>query len=89
MFGLATRARGAGDQGQVKDELEKYSSIHPARIGGYATEKEGKRARDAKGKGVDRESDLVEAIREMTDMEEVASLDKRWNSSWRQPLFSR
>jgi dynactin-4 len=87
MFGLASRARGGGgDQGTAKDELDKYSSIHPARAGGVA---QGKRGRDAKGKGVERESDLVEAMRKMTDMEQIASIDKRWTFSWRPPLLSK
>ncbi|GAA5928338.1 uncharacterized protein JCM15063_003854 [Sporobolomyces koalae] len=86
VFGLAARARGAGDQGTVKDELEKYSSIHPARSGGY---KDGHRERDAKGKTVDRESQLADSIKRMTNLEEIASLDQRWNASWKQPLLSR
>ncbi|GAA5959858.1 hypothetical protein JCM3765_000622 [Sporobolomyces pararoseus] len=85
MFGLAARARGGGDQGTARDELEKYSSIHPARSGGVS---EGKRGKDVKGKGVERESDLVEAMRSMTDMEQVASIEKRWTASWRPPLLS-
>ncbi|GAA5915649.1 uncharacterized protein JCM6883_000705 [Sporobolomyces salmoneus] len=86
MFGLASRARGAGgDQGTARDELEKYSSIHPARAGNAS---EGERGKDVKGKGVETEADLVDAMRQMTDIEQIASIDKRWNSSWKPPLLS-
>ncbi|GAA5878959.1 hypothetical protein JCM16303_007244 [Sporobolomyces ruberrimus] len=85
MFGLAGRARGGGDQGTAKDELERYSSVHPARAGGSA---EVRRTADVKGKGVSREADLVDTMRKIADLEQIASIDKRWNSSWNPPLLS-
>ncbi|GAA5860096.1 hypothetical protein JCM1840_001882 [Sporobolomyces johnsonii] len=93
LFGLSARARGAGDQGAFKDELEKYISLYPARDGGVNGEKETKGGKasssNAKGKEVDRDAEMVKAMREMKDVEEIASLDKRWTTSWRQPLLSR
>ncbi|GAA6059287.1 hypothetical protein JCM10212_006680 [Sporobolomyces blumeae] len=89
MYGLAAKARGGGDQGTARDELDRYSSSHPARTGGIARETDETRTRDSKGKRAAREDDLVQAMREMTDLERVASLDKRWTTSWRQPLLSQ
>lgn len=89
MFGLAARARGGGtgpgaDQGTARDELEPYSSAYPARGGGG-----GGGTRDVKGKGVRRESDRVAAMRDMTDLDDVASFDQRSTLSWNPPLLSR
>jgi dynactin-4 len=75
------------------DELEEYKSLYCSRGDGAGSEKENKRARSAaereKGKGVDREVDAVKAMREMTDVEEVAGMDQRWSSSWKPPLLSK
>ncbi|GAA5901481.1 hypothetical protein JCM6882_006291 [Rhodosporidiobolus microsporus] len=91
LFGVSSRARAANDAGTGVDELERYSSLYPVRGGGAGSEKENKRARSAaeKGKGVDREAEAVKAMREMTDWEGVASVDKRWTSSWKAPLLSK
>ncbi|GAA6002447.1 hypothetical protein JCM10207_001126 [Rhodosporidiobolus poonsookiae] len=93
LFGTSSRARAAHDAGTAVDELEKYRSLYEARGGGTGSrDKENKRARTAPvptGAGVDREADLVKAMREMTDLEEVASVDQRWVTSWKPPLLSR
>ena len=83
-------AAGASSTG-APDELEPYKSLYPARGGGPGSEKENRRARAAsdKGKGVDRDAQMVQAMRGMSDMEHVASLDKRWMSGWNMPVLSR
>lgn len=80
-----------GDASTAPDELEPYKSLYPARGGGPGSEKENRRARAAsdKGKGVDRDAQMVQAMRGMSDMEHVASLDKRWMSGWNMPVLSR
>ncbi|BGP00424.1 hypothetical protein NBRC10513v2_003674 [Rhodotorula toruloides] len=89
-FGTSSRARGGGgDAGQAADELERYSSLYPSRGGEPGSEKENRRARAAsKGKAVDRDAEVVARMREMTDFEEVASLDRRWTAGWQPPVFS-
>lgn len=77
MFGLSSRTRGADAQG-ARDDLDKYESLFPAGGGGEK----------GKGKVVDRDAEHVRIVTEMRDMEEVASLDKRWTSSWKQPLLA-
>ncbi|GAA5835594.1 hypothetical protein JCM11251_002972 [Rhodosporidiobolus azoricus] len=91
LFGPVSRSRAANDAGTGVDELEKYRSLYPARGGGAGSEKENKKARSVaeKGKGVDREAEAVKAMREMTDWEDVASVDKRWTSSWKAPMLSK
>lgn len=90
LFGTSSRARGGADAGQAADELERYSSLYPSRGGGPGSEKENRRTRVAgKGKAVDRDAELLERMREMTDMEEVASLDRRWTAGWQPPVLSK
>ncbi|GAA5944772.1 hypothetical protein JCM3775_006495 [Rhodotorula graminis] len=89
-----TRARhGAhgGDASTAPDELEPYKSLYPARGGGPGSEKENRRARAAsdKDKGVDRDAELVQAMRSMVDMEQVASVERRWTAGWGVPVLSR
>ena len=78
LFGLASRARGGEGKG-VKDDLDKYESLGP--VGGAAKEKR-------KGKKVDTEAERMREMREMGNVEVVASLEKRWTSSWQQPILS-
>ncbi|GAA5983198.1 hypothetical protein JCM11641_006845 [Rhodosporidiobolus odoratus] len=89
LFGTSSRLRAANDAGTAVDELEPYSSLYTSGGGGAGSAKENKRMRTLeKGKGVEREADLVKAMREMTDLEEVASVDKRWMTSWKPPFLS-
>ncbi|BGP39818.1 hypothetical protein JCM10450v2_003789 [Rhodotorula kratochvilovae] len=91
LFAGSTRARhGGGEAASARDELERYASLYPARGGGPGSEKENRRVReDAKGKSVDRDAELVQALREMTELEEVASVDRRWAVGWNAPVLSR
>lgn len=93
LFASTARARhGAGaDAGTAADELEPYRSLYPARGDRPGSEKENRRARASteKGKGVDRDAELVKALREVTELEDVASLDKRWTAGWTVPVLSR
>ncbi|GAA6002127.1 uncharacterized protein JCM10292_000768 [Rhodotorula paludigena] len=72
------------------DELERYTALYPARGGGPGSEKANRRAmaEREKGKGVDRDAELVQSLREMSELEEVASLDKRWTVGWEPPVRS-
>lgn len=47
-------------------------------------------AAGSKGKerAVDVEAQRVKTMKEMKEMEDVASLDKRWTTSWKQPLLA-
>ncbi|GAA5857502.1 hypothetical protein JCM8547_009305 [Rhodosporidiobolus lusitaniae] len=91
LFGTSRSARAANDAGTGADELEKYSALYSSRGDGKGSEKENRRGKAAgdEGKGVDREEERVRAMREMTDLEEVASVDQRWTSSWKPPLQSK
>ncbi|GAA6027336.1 hypothetical protein JCM8097_002604 [Rhodosporidiobolus ruineniae] len=92
LFGTSARSRAAAhDAGTGVDELEKYRSLYLARGGGVGSDKENRRAKVGaeKGKGVDRDAEAVRAMRDMTDWEDVASLDQRWTSSWKPPVMSR
>jgi hypothetical protein len=65
--------------------------LYSSRGDGVGSEKENKRARSTaeKGKGVDRDAEMVKAMREMTDVEAVAGVDQRWTSSWKPPMLSK
>ncbi|BGP15956.1 hypothetical protein JCM10213v2_003949 [Rhodosporidiobolus nylandii] len=91
LFGTTRSTRAANDAGTGVDELDKYASLYSSRGGGLGSEKENKKRRAAqdKGKGVDREAELVQAMRTMTDLEEVASADKRDLGPLRTPLQSK
>ncbi|GAA5870312.1 hypothetical protein JCM3774_004638 [Rhodotorula dairenensis] len=76
------------------DELPPYTSLYPSRgIGGsrhghgHETRK-GKEPRREEDR-VEEEAELLAAMREMTDWETVASVDRRWTSSWTPPVLSR
>lgn len=75
LFGLSSRARGAENQG-ARDELDKYKSLFPAA------------GSKGKERAVDLDGERVKVMREMRVMEDVASLDKRWTTSWKQPLLT-
>lgn len=75
LFGLSSRARSAENHG-ARDELEKYKSLFPAA------------GSKGKEKAVDVEADRVKTMKEMREMEDVASLQKRWTTSWKQPLLA-
>ncbi|GAA5822705.1 hypothetical protein JCM3770_003375 [Rhodotorula araucariae] len=91
LFAGATRARhGGGEAASARDELARYASMYPARGGGPGSEKENRRAREAaKGKSVDRDAELVQALRGLTALEEVASVERRWATGWNAPMLSR
>lgn len=82
LFGLSSRAR-AGEGHGTRDELDQYEALFPA--GGPGASAKGKE----KGKEVGLDAEHVKAMREMREMEDVASLDKRWTSSWKQPLLAK
>lgn len=78
LFGLTSRSR-AGEGRGAKDDLEVYRALENiAKATGVAD----------KGKGIDRDSDSVLQMMEMKDIEEVASLDKRWMLSWQPPILA-
>lgn len=78
LFGLPHRSRGGEGQGGVRDDLEKYESLFPAgRLGGKGKERD-----------LDPDAEKVRILREMREMDEVASLEKRWTTSWKQPLLA-
>lgn len=101
LFGLASRAK-SGDGPGVLDELEPYDALFPARGGGSAPEAGGGKDRrrgagmaapvrhatgTRTGEAEDRDAELVKVMREMTDLDDIASLDQRWASSWKPPLL--
>lgn len=77
LFGLNARPRVAGSKG-AWDELEKYESLHSS----------SSLKNKNKGKKVDRAVEVLNLMRTMQDVEAVASLNKRWTSSWNQPLLA-
>lgn len=71
-----SRNKGADGREDIKDGMKPYESIFPAG------------SMKLQGKSVDRDGDRVKEMMEMTDIEHIAPLDKRWASSWNQSLLA-
>ncbi|SCV67629.1 BQ2448_5240 [Microbotryum intermedium] len=69
--GIGTRSgKGAEALNGARDELEPYKTLVPAK------------GSVEKGKGVERDDELVHKMQGLQYFEEVAALDKRWTNSW-------
>ena len=83
VLGFASKSRAlataASRDAGARDELDKYDALFPAN--GSAS----------KGKArshTDWEQSRIDVMRRTRDVEEVASVEKRWTASWKQPLSS-
>lgn len=89
-YGLSSsvsgRSKHAADARTAVDELPAYSSLYRSRGGGGAGSK---RPAPPQETVAIAEADLLAAMREMTDAETVASLDRRWTASWRPPVLAQ
>ncbi|KDE05576.1 hypothetical protein MVLG_04071 [Microbotryum lychnidis-dioicae p1A1 Lamole] len=69
--GMGTRSgKGAEAVNGARDELEPYEALVPAN------------GSVEKGKGVERDDELVREMESLQDFEQVAALEKRWTNSW-------
>ncbi|KAG0667261.1 hypothetical protein C6P46_002673 [Rhodotorula mucilaginosa] len=91
--GGSNRARLAAAEARTGlDELSPYSSLSPSRGGGrQGSSRDARKGKEPRREEdhVEEEAELLAALREMTDWETVAGVDRRWNSSWKPPVLSK